>query len=92
MAELLQIEEPSPILHLAALKRGQHLDRHGPLHSLALGSACVVWLLHTSTTACLCAYDLYLRRFVPWLVRPRADARAALVLRCQFCFLLPFKP
>jgi uncharacterized protein involved in response to NO len=35
----------------------------------------VLPLLHASTTAWACAFGLYLWRFVPWLIRPRADAR-----------------
>jgi len=38
-------------------------------------SPAVLPLLHASATAWVCAFGLYLWRFGPWLVRPRADAR-----------------
>jgi uncharacterized protein involved in response to NO len=43
--------------------------------STTLPAAAVLPLLHASTTAWACAFGLYLWRFVPWLIRPRADAR-----------------
>ena len=41
-----------------------------------LPTAAVLPLLHASATAWMCAFGLYLWRFAPWLIRPRADARA----------------
>ena len=38
-------------------------------------AAAVLPLLHASAAAWVCAFGLYLWRFVPWLIRPRADAR-----------------
>jgi uncharacterized protein involved in response to NO len=40
-----------------------------------LPTAAVLPLLHSSAAAWVCAFGLYLWRFVPWLIRPRADAR-----------------
>ena len=40
-----------------------------------LPTAAVLPLLHASAAAWVLAFGLYLWRFVPWLIRPRADAR-----------------
>ena len=43
--------------------------------STLVPAAAVLPLLHASAAAWVCAFGLYLWRFVPWLIRPRADAR-----------------
>ena len=43
--------------------------------STLVPAAAVLPLLHSSAAAWVCAFGLYLWRFVPWLIRPRADAR-----------------